>query len=109
MEVVLPDKTANLSVAARSGAGNVAVEVGNGMRGTGIVEASSGAGNVAVRLPDGIAARIHATTGLDKAIVDPRFSQTGKNSYQSPEYDSAADRVEITVKSGAGNVSVGSR
>ena len=41
---------------------------------------------------------IHATSGLGKVIVDPRFSKTDKNTYQSPDYDSAANRVEITVQ-----------
>ena len=86
MDVVLPEDAANLSVTAKSGAGNVVVHV-----------------------PSGIAARIHASTGLGKVIVDPRFSKTDKNTYQSPDFDSAANKVEITVKSGAGNVEVNTK
>ena len=86
MDVVLPDDAANLSVTAKSGAGNVVV-----------------------RVPSGIAARIHASTGLGKVIVDPRFSKTDKDTYQSPDFDSAANKVEITVKSGAGNVEVNTK
>ena len=83
MEVVLPDNAADLSVTAKSGAGNVVVH-----------------------LPSGIAARIHATSGLGKVIVDSWFSKIDKNTYQSPDYDGAANKVEITASSGAGNVSV---
>jgi hypothetical protein len=83
MEVVLPDQAANLCVIAKTGAGNVVVSI-----------------------PSGVAARIHATTGFGKATVDPRFSKTDKNTYQSSDFDRAANRVEITVHSGAGNVSV---
>jgi hypothetical protein len=83
MDVVLPEGAANLSVTARSGAGNVVV-----------------------RIPDGITARIHATTGLGKVIVDSRFNKIDAKTYQSPDYDGAADKVELTIKSGAGNVSV---
>ncbi len=83
VDVVLPDDAANLSVSAKTGAGNVVVCV-----------------------PSGMATRIHATTGLGKVTVDPRFSKTDKNTYQSSDFDSAANRVEITVHSGAGNVSV---
>ena len=86
MDVVLPDTGNNLSVTAKSGAGNVVVHV-----------------------PSSVAARIHATTGLGKAIVDARFSKTDKNTYQSADFDSAANKVEITVHSGAGNVSVNTR
>jgi len=83
LEVVLPDNAADLSVTAKTGAGDVTVHV-----------------------PSSIAAKIHATTGAGKVIVDPQFSQIDKNTYQSPDYDSAANKVEITVSSGAGNVSV---
>ena len=86
MDVVLPDNAANLSVTAKTGAGNVVVCI-----------------------PSGVAARIHATTGLGKVTVDPRFSKTEDNTYQSPDFDSAADKVEMTVNSGAGNVSVNTK
>ena len=86
MDVVLPEDAANLSVTAKSGAGNVVVLV-----------------------PSGIAARIHASTGLGKVIVDSRFNKIDGNTYQSSDFDSAANKVEITVHSGAGNVSVNTK
>ena len=106
MDVVLPDNAANLSVTAKTGAGNVTVEIGRGITGSNIVNATSGAGNVVVFIPSGVAARIRATTGLGKAIVDPQFSKIDDNTYQFSDFDSAANKVEITVSSGAGNVSV---
>ncbi len=86
MDVVLPEDAANLSVTAKSGAGNVVVHI-----------------------PGSVAARVHATTGLGKAIVDARFSKTDKNTYQSSDFDSAINKVEITIHSGAGNVSVNTK
>ena len=86
VDVILPDNAANLSVAAKTGAGNVVVLV-----------------------PSGVVAKIRAATGLGKVIVDARFSKMDGNTYQSPGYDSAADKVEITVNSGAGNVSVNTK
>jgi hypothetical protein len=83
IDVVLPDCSANFDVNARTGVGNVSVSI-----------------------PTGIAARIHVTTGLGKAIVDPRFSLTDKNTYQSPDFDFADDKIEISMSSGAGNVIV---
>jgi hypothetical protein len=109
MDVVLPDNAASLSVTARTGAGNVTVEIGSGSTGSSTVNANSGAGNVVVRIPVGIAARIHATTGLGKAVVDSRFGKTDHNIYQSSDFESAANRVEMTVSSGAGNVTVNTR
>ena len=106
MEVVLPDNAANLNVNAQTGAGNAVVESGSVLTGSNLINDKGGAGDVDVRIPSGVAARIHVTTGLGVAIVDPRFSKIDKNTYQSPDFHSAADRVEITVQSGAGNVSV---
>lgn len=106
MDVMLPENAANLSVAAKTGAGNVTVVIGDGITGSSSVSATSGAGNVAVHLPNGVNAKVHATSGMGKVIVDPQFTKLDDNTYQSPGYDDAANRVEITVKSGAGNVTV---
>jgi hypothetical protein len=43
---------------------------------------------------------------MGKAIIDPQFGQIDKYTYQSPDFDTAANKVEITAKSGAGNVIV---
>ncbi|HEU5097719.1 MAG TPA: LiaF domain-containing protein [Roseiflexaceae bacterium] len=106
MDVVLPDNAANLSVTARTGGGNVSVELGSGTTGSSTINANSGAGDVVVHVPSGIAAKVHARSGLGKVIVDSRFSQTDNNTYQSPDYDGAANKVEIIAESGAGTVSV---
>ena len=106
LDVVLPDNAANLSVTAKTGGGNVTAEVGRGTTGKNIVNATSGAGKVEVHIPSGIAARIYATSGWGKEIVDPRFVNIDKHTYQSSDFDHAADKVEITVQSGAGNVIV---
>lgn len=106
VELTLPDQTADLSVVAKTGGGAVTVEIGNNITGSHTVNANSGAGSVVVRLPAGIAARIHVTSGLGNAIVDPGFTQFDNETYQSPDYDSAANRVEITADSGAGNVTI---
>ena len=106
MDVVLPGRAANLVVSAQTSAGNVAVESGSALMGSNLINAKSGAGNVDVRIPSGVAACIRVTIGVGVAIVDPRFSKVDKNTYQSPDFNSAANRVEVTVESGAGNVNV---
>jgi hypothetical protein len=106
IDLTLPENTAGASASAITGGGNVTVVLGRGATRTARVEATSGAGNVVVRLPDGLAARVHAHTGLGKLTVDPRFVAVGDDTYQSPDYDGAADRVEITAESGAGNVEI---
>ena len=92
-------------VSADTGGGNIDVAL-PGKAKTLDVTAKSGAGNVSVRLPVDVAARIHATTGLGKVIVDPLFQQIGKDTYQSPDYEHAIKKAELTLSSGAGNVSI---
>jgi hypothetical protein len=109
MDVILPDNAANLSVTAKTGGGNVTVEIGNGITGSNTIDATSGAGDVIVHLPVGIAARIHATSGLGKVIMDSRFSKVDGDTYQSLDYDGATDKVDVMLKSGAGNVSINTK
>ncbi len=95
-------------VAADTGGGNVDVVLPDNASSLN-VEASTGAGNVVVLVPSGMAAKIHATSGLGTVIVDSRFSQIDGNTYQSPDYDGAAHKVEIIVNSGVGNVVVNTK
>ncbi len=106
LDVILPDRVVNLNVTAKTGGGNVTVEIGSEATGSGTVNATSGGGNVVVRLPAGIAACIHATTGMGKVIVDPQFNHIDKNTYQSPDFNNTSDKIDILAKSGAGNVRV---
>lgn len=106
MVVALPAHAANVNVSARTGGGNVTVEIGRGSTGSNTVDAHSGAGNVVVRVPRGLAAKVHATSGLGRVAVEPAFGKRADHTYQSPDYDAAVDKVEITVHSGAGNVSI---
>jgi len=109
MDVILPDNAADLTATATTGGGNVNIDLGNSISGRNAITANSGAGSVLVRLPKGIVARIHAITGAGKVTVDPQFAKIDKDTYQSADYDSAVNKVEIMVKSGAGNVSVNTR
>jgi cell wall-active antibiotic response 4TMS protein YvqF len=106
LDVVLPDDAANLEVAVRTGGGNVGIELGSGMSGSSSVKADSGAGKVSVRVPNDLADRIQATSGLGKVTVDSRFTQMDKHTYQSPDFERAANQIEIMLHSGMGEVSV---
>lgn len=105
-DVVLPDRAADLSAVVKTGGGDVQVTIGREISGSHSLTAGSGAGNVTVRLPAGTAARIHASSGVGKVSVDGQFSPAGKDTYQSANYDSAAQKIEITLTTGAGNVTV---
>lgn len=104
IDLILPDHATNLSVYAKTGAGNVTVELGDGLAKTNKIDAISGAGNVVITIPRGTAVRIHVATGLGGVSVDPEYQQVEKDLYQTPDFVSAVDRVEIVARSGAGAV-----
>jgi hypothetical protein len=60
LDVILPDRAANLSVIAKTGGGNVTVEIGCGTTGSNTLKATSGAGNVEVRIPNRLSRRCFA-------------------------------------------------
>jgi len=67
---------------------------------------SSGAASIRVRIPESVAARIDVKSGLSSINIDTRrFIQSG-NTYQSPDYISAANKAEITFESGVGSINV---
>jgi hypothetical protein len=70
------------------------------------VDISGGAASFDIRVPDGVAARIRVESGLGSISVDQtRFPRTGKH-YESPDYETAANKVEIKIEVGVSSVTV---
>ena len=70
------------------------------------VTCEAGAAGVQLQVPSGVAARIHYRGGLSSINVDTsRFPHSG-DGYQSADYDTAANKVEIDVQMGVGSVEV---
>ena len=66
----------------------------------------SGAASVDIRVPEGVAARIRWRGGLSSINADQaRFQRMG-DYYQSPDYDTAANKADIDVQMGVGSVTV---
>jgi hypothetical protein len=66
----------------------------------------SGMASVTLRIPEGVAAQIEAEAGMAEVKVDPqRFPRAGK-AYRSIDYDTAANRLDLTIHVGVGSVSV---
>jgi hypothetical protein len=66
----------------------------------------SGAASVSVRVPSGVAARIRAQSGLAEVRVDRnRFPRMG-GVFQSEDYDTAENTVDIEIETGVGSVDV---
>ena len=67
---------------------------------------SSGAASVRVRVPEGVAARVQVSGGMADIQVDKnRFPRVG-DVYQSEDYATAENKVDIDVETGVGSISV---
>ncbi len=76
-------------------------------RGVSLLEVEAGAASVNVRVPEATAARVRMKEGVSSINVDTnRFPRLDSGLYQSPGYDTAADRAEIVIEAGLGSVSV---
>lgn len=70
------------------------------------VVVKSGAAEVKIHVPQGVAATIRESSGLSGINVDTtRFVQNG-HTYQSADYDSAVNKVEISYEGGVGSVDI---
>ena len=71
------------------------------------VRVSTGAASLDMRVPAGVAARIRVEGALSSTQVDrARFPRQG-GLYVSPDYETAANRVDIKVETGVGSISIG--
>jgi hypothetical protein len=70
------------------------------------VRAESGAASLTLEVPAGVAARIRIRMALGSSQIDQaRFPRT-VDGYQSPDYATATDRIDIDVSGGVGSVKV---
>lgn len=66
----------------------------------------SGAASVKVRIPQGVAARISGKMGLGALDVDQRRFPLRGGGYESDDFVTAANRIELQVDGGVGSVDV---
>jgi hypothetical protein len=72
-----------------------------------LAEINAGVASVDIRVPEGVAARIRIKEGLSaRSINSARFPRLEGNLYQSPDYDQAANRVELNIEAGVGSISI---
>jgi hypothetical protein len=71
------------------------------------MKVESGAASVKLIVPDGVAARIRSTMGLGSSSIDQRRFPRNGEYYQSPDYDSATNKIDIRSEGGVGSISVG--
>ncbi|MBN2387296.1 MAG: hypothetical protein JXB85_09765 [Anaerolineales bacterium] len=70
-------------------------------------EIDTGVSSIKVRIPEGVAARIRVQSGIAAVNVDKnRFPAQGSGIYQSADYATAANRVDLEVETGVGAVEI---
>jgi hypothetical protein len=71
------------------------------------VHMSGGAATIAIEVPEGAAAQIRHRGGLSTLNVDTaRFPQVSDGLYQSPGYDAATDKLDVSLETGIATIQV---
>jgi hypothetical protein len=65
----------------------------------------TGAGEIAINVPEGMAVRVHGSTGLGSTDVPPGYQQQD-GTWTSPGYASAANRADIEISTGVGAITI---
>lgn len=72
-----------------------------------LVDVESGAASIDISIPQGVAARIRLEQGASTQNIDlSRFPQVMNSIYQSPNFESAANKAEISLEGGANAVTI---
>lgn len=86
--------------------GASSTEVWAPRRGQTVATVEAGAAGVVFVIPDGVAARISADTGLAEVKVDSRRFPESGGVYESLDFATAMDRVELRIKGGVASFTV---
>jgi hypothetical protein len=70
------------------------------------VRAESGAASLTLEVPAGVAARIRSRMAIGSSQVDQARFPRVADGYESPDYATAANRIDIDVSGGVGSVKV---
>ena len=70
------------------------------------VRAQTGAASLTLEVPAGVAARIRTRMALGSTQVDQARFPASSSGYESPDYATAANRVDIDVQGGVGSLRV---
>lgn len=89
------------SLDINGGVGQATVKLAQ--RGRYNVKIDGGVGEIILSLPPGLAARISVDGGLGGVSVDGNFSRRN-DQYISPDFDTAENRVEVSVDGGIGRI-----
>jgi len=70
-----------------------------------LAQVEGGVGNTTIRVPAGVALRLTINAGVGSVSVPANYWRQGDVAV-SPEYETAANRVDLTASSGVGNITI---
>jgi len=68
------------------------------------VKVEAGAASLSLHVPEGVAGRIRVQSGLSSIRVDQARFPKQDGGYLSPDFDAAANKVEIEIHAGVGSI-----
>jgi hypothetical protein len=71
-----------------------------------LIDVESGAASLEILVPENVAARIRFEQGVSSIDIDEKRFPVSGSLRQSPDFDSAANRVEINLEGGANSVKI---
>lgn len=75
--------------------------------GTVTATVNGGVGGLTILIPQGEPARIRSSTGIGGANINPaRFPHVAEELYQSADYDTATDKIDLRVDAGIGGITI---
>ena len=93
------------TISLKTGASNSNITMP--LNGASTLNLEAGAASINIFIPQGVAGRVRLREGLTALNVDTtRFPQVDSRLYQSPDFDTAANRAEINVEAGLGSITI---
>jgi hypothetical protein len=66
----------------------------------------TGASSLKINIPAGVAAKIQVKSGIASVTVDARFPRITSGLYQSSDYGTAVNKVDLTINAGVGSIEI---
>lgn len=107
VEVEVPVDTSTLtltSVSIKGGLGSISLELPD--HGNFDVDVQMGGGSIDLTVPDSLAAHVKVDKGLGHVEVGDPFVEETDGRWETPNYQSASEKVDINVGTGVGTVSI---
>jgi hypothetical protein len=70
------------------------------------VDIDTGASSLKVNVPAGVSASIRVKSGIASVAINARFPRLDGGLYQSPDYGTASNRVDMIIDAGVGSIEI---